>query len=270
MASLIDALRQYADDFTGSLNPELKGYFDWRNANAEQTKKTFRDMASGEVTPEAIEQSMDLVTPMAGVTKILRGAGRAERAAEQGYDLGDQWYHFSHSPNIAAFDPSLSTNQSKASFFTKDKEFLDEYGGDDLKLGSTVYPAVVRKDANLWDYETADYDDLVDYLKQSRYLNTHKGNFSFLGGDNTRYQMYPKELVERLQDGDWEIIESKAVQDYLKDRGFEGFYNNESGSKNMGIFDPSKIRSPNAEFDPNKMDSSDILASVLRGEQNYA
>ena len=52
-----------------------------------------------------------------------------------------------------------------------------------------------------------------------------------------------RNLKRALQSGSWDDIENTDVQQAIKDLGFDGFYVKEQGVKNLGVFDPSKIRS---------------------------
>ena len=49
----------------------------------------------------------------------------------------------------------------------------------------------------------------------------------------------------------------------LKDQGYEGIrqFDAEGNVIQMNVFDPKNIRSINAEFDPTKADSADLLSS---------
>jgi len=267
MASLVDALRQYADDFTGSLNPELKGYFDWRNANAEQTKKTFRDMASGEVTPEIIDQSFDLVTPIGGITKVAKGLGRAERAAEQGFDDA-VWYRGLREAHDPAKEPSViwaSKSPDYASGYA--------YGGE----ANNVMPLKI-KSYNPFNFGFSDAGTFVrgeDISERLRRGLDHAYDNNYIGFDDLE-DIYNKLDAFDAKHGDtfqpaWKFYqEIPDVKDILENMGYDAIKHTEGNADAIGVFSPSQRRSINAEFDPNKMNESDILASVLRGEQNYA
>jgi len=43
--------------------------------------------------------------------------------------------------------------------------------------------------------------------------------------------------------GNWNVIESKRVQDAIKAAGFDGFYVQEGGRKNLAVYDSSQIKS---------------------------
>jgi hypothetical protein len=86
----------------------------------------------------------------------------------------------------------------------------------------------------------------------------------------------PQDIVDAFNKGHYMPYENQAVINYLRDKGYDSIKLRESSAdfdkphSTFGVFSPKNIRSINAEFDPNKMNESDILASVLRGEQNYA
>jgi hypothetical protein len=51
--------------------------------------------------------------------------------------------------------------------------------------------------------------------------------------------------VDALQEdkNNWPKIENAEFQEVLKDLGFDSFYTRERGSKNLGVYDPSRIKS---------------------------
>ena len=73
---------------------------------------------------------------------------------------------------------------------------------------------------------------------------------------------------DALKDGNYLLYERKEVVDFLKSKGYDSMFLKESsGSGNkfttLGIFDAKDLRSKNAEFDPEKIESSNILSSIF-------
>ena len=66
-----------------------------------------------------------------------------------------------------------------------------------------------------------------------------------------------------LQGGSIMPFDEARIQN-LKDQGYEGIrqFDAEGNVIQMNVFDPKNIRSTNAEFDPAKADSADLLSSV--------
>jgi hypothetical protein len=64
-------------------------------------------------------------------------------------------------------------------------------------------------------------------------------------------------LMRSLERGDWDAIESADVQETIKKLGFDGFYVNEHGTKNLGVYDPKQIKSA--------ISNEDIMEQFLKG-----
>jgi hypothetical protein len=65
-------------------------------------------------------------------------------------------------------------------------------------------------------------------------------------------QLNKNPISQRLKSGDWTIIEDKKVQDAIKKAGFDAFYIEEGGVKNLGVYDPTQLKSVfnKGEFNP--------------------
>jgi len=50
-------------------------------------------------------------------------------------------------------------------------------------------------------------------------------------------------LLYSIKKGDWEIIESPKIQSAIKAEGFDSFYVNEGGTKNLAVYNPNQIKS---------------------------
>jgi len=78
-------------------------------------------------------------------------------------------------------------------------------------------------------------------------------------------QGIPKENERYYEDGNYLFLESKEFVDYLKKRGYDSMMVKESQGINapfttMAVFEPNKIRSIYAKFDPLKKESANILS----------
>jgi hypothetical protein len=94
------------------------------------------------------------------------------------------------------------------------------------KLSPNVMPVHVNV-KNPWDYENKSH---VDALHNKLAEHPHIGpNFA------------PSK--SRLSSGDWSMLEDPAVQQSLKKMGHDAFYLNEGGYRNVGVFDPRRVKS---------------------------
>jgi hypothetical protein len=72
---------------------------------------------------------------------------------------------------------------------------------------------------------------------------------------------------DALKDGNYLLYENKEVVDFLKSKGYDSMFLKETSGADepfttFAVFEPSDIRSVNAKFDPSKVGSPKILASV--------
>jgi hypothetical protein len=78
--------------------------------------------------------------------------------------------------------------------------------------------------------------------------------------------------------GDWEIIEDPAVQSVIKDMGHDSFFVNENGVKNLGVYDPSQIKSATGNqgtfdqfnSDITKREGGDVEGRIPYDDKRYA
>jgi hypothetical protein len=68
----------------------------------------------------------------------------------------------------------------------------------------------------------------------------------------------PEYVAEQIGVGNWNFIEDQRVQQAIRDLGFDSFYVQEKGEKNLGIFDPSDVKSlfNRGSYDPTTPDIS--------------
>ena len=69
---------------------------------------------------------------------------------------------------------------------------------------------------------------------------------------------------DAFKDGNYLLYENKEVVDFLKSKGYDSMFLKESAGKDspfttLAVFNPSDIRSVNAKFDPDKVDSPLLL-----------
>lgn len=122
-------------------------------------------------------------------------------------------------------------------FVSPEPEFANIYGtdfkGSDFMSGA-VYPVHVQA-RNPFDYQNADHLDVMT----DRLLK--------LSEDVPYVPFWVKEgpdfIRERLRSGAWDAIEDPLTVEAAKSLGFDSMYMNESGVKNLGVFDPKRIKS---------------------------
>lgn len=188
-----------------------------RRAAAAAAKKT---KGLGEKAAEAAMKS----------TKTPRDEAiiAARDASKQGF-LGPSkekgvFYHATHE-DFSKFRPS----HRGAHFVTKDPEFANEFlgiydEGYEMKPGANIMPVHVQAQ-NPFDYENPEHIQMV--LEKYRIPQG----------------VSPEKVRDNLEVGNWNFIEDRNIQRAIKESGFDSFYVNEYGTKNLGLFEPTQIKS---------------------------
>ena len=140
--------------------------------------------------------------------------------------------------DIREFDPSLAYEDVEATFLTKNpkaasifgktKADMIEYDPNEIAAGANVMPVHVQV-TNPFDYENPDHRETLKQLAQS---------------------VYPKDshVLNRIDnfgrlENNWSLIEDPKIQDLIQSAGFDAFYVSEAGQKNLGVYDPRRIKS---------------------------
>jgi len=122
-------------------------------------------------------------------------------------------------------------------FVSPDPKFSNLYAGDakdsDFMSGA-VYPVHVQV-RKPFDFENADHlDVMTDELSKLSGKSPEIPAWINAGSEKIRKQ---------LRSGNWDVIEDPLVMGIAKRLGFDGAYMNEQGVKNLGVFDPKRIKS---------------------------
>ena len=152
-------------------------------------------------------------------------------------------------------DFNIFHSSSRGAFFvTENPEFASAFspeGGKTLEesTGSNVLPLYVKA-RNPFDFENPDHVQAV--LSE---LNTGRN-----GGFTEHYLN---------NDNNWQVIEDRDTQRAIKKLGFDSFYVNEGGDKNLGLYHPNQVKSAignNGEFNP---ENPSILKSQKKRDTWY-
>jgi hypothetical protein len=127
-------------------------------------------------------------------------------------------YHATHSD----FD-TFRNNRRGVHFVTPDPEFANDFltnsGEDEHQEGANVMPVHVQA-KNPFDYENKKHVNALAV----------KASIGEAG-------------VDQIKKGDWNRIEDRTTLKAIKDLGHDSVYVNESGVKNLGVFQPNQIKS---------------------------
>lgn len=177
----------------------------------------------------------------------LRESGK-QKFLEPSADQRRMYHGTRHyKPGTINFDPEnrptgegikeFQQSRRGMTFLSPEAEFANTYAGDikdaDFKSGA-VYPVHVQV-RNPFDFQNADHlDVMTDELSKLSGTSPDVPGWIHAG---------PEKIRQELRTGSWAAIEDPYVMDAAKNLGFDGMYMNEQGVKNLGVFDPRKIKS---------------------------
>ena len=68
--------------------------------------------------------------------------------------------------------------------------------------------------------------------------------------------------VNEIITGRWQTIESKRIQELIKEAGFDSFYVSENGRKNLAVYEPSQIKSATGNIGTYDINNPDVRYSL--------
>jgi hypothetical protein len=169
-------------------------------------------------------------------------------------------YHGSKEPNITEFKTRKDlTNEDNmtghyaderdAVFLSPDPEFSKDFsvwGYTDEGKAPTTYPVYAQVEKP-FDFDNPEHLQKVKatYLDmfhnpESEFYDPHITS-SERSMDLHRFNQKVDDLPK--DENNWGRIENQQFQEVLKDLGFDSFYTRERGTKNLGIYDPNRIKS---------------------------
>ena len=131
----------------------------------------------------------------------------------------------------------------------KDAEFFGKhhsYGDENAPKNVNIYPLWVRAE-NPFDYENPEHVKTVQ-----------QGVTDIVGPRSTaapREVLKAHRAADLLADGDWTEVENDVVQQAIKNAGFDSFYVEENGTKNLAVYNANQVKSVTGnigEFGENK------------------
>jgi hypothetical protein len=171
----------------------------------------------------------EYLAPKAGQIQGLLG-----KAGQLSPAVPETMYHGTAS-DIQAFRPGNTV------YVSPSPKFAESYAG-------TQSPNIMPLRANVanpFNYESAaDIQKLAESYKKLHGEDLFsKKTISSAAGEMKLSQLDKNPISQRLKSGDWTIIEDKKVQEAIKKAGFDAFYIEEGGVKNLGVYDPTKLKS---------------------------
>ena len=150
------------------------------------------------------------------------------------------------------------TKNRGATFISPSPGFANSFAigpvGSDI-YGPTIYP-VRAQVTNPWDY------DNPKHLKAA----TDKYLEMFPAGDESNIIKYKIDQLPKAEEANWGGIENAKMQAVIEALGHDSFYVKEAGVKNLGIYDPRKIKSDTGNkgyYDVTKPDLNEAQGGVI-------
>jgi hypothetical protein len=120
-----------------------------------------------------------------------------------------------------------------------------------LPSRANIMPLYVRAE-NTFDYENPDHIKIIKPAIEKRHSHYTPNDVSILGTykmDLTKIDMgrfkeaQIKNDIANIEKGRWQSIEYEDIQKAIKDAGFDSFYVEESGRKNLAVYSPNQVKS---------------------------
>jgi hypothetical protein len=217
----------------------------------------------------ALTKAKEMAQAEKTAAKAIKGAQDILPAAEREANLAKflkpsaekrRMYHGSKEPNIKEFktkkdltDENNMTghyaDERDAVFLAPEPEFTTHFskeGYTDTHQAPTTYPVYVQVEKP-FDFDNPDHLRQVKETYLDMYHNPESELYDphLLPSERSMAQHRFNKKVDALQEDEnnWPKIENAEFQEVLKDLGFDSFYTRERGSKNLGVYDPSRIKS---------------------------
>lgn len=146
---------------------------------------------------------------------------------------------------------NVFSNDRGIHFVSDDPKFVDKFitqNGGELADGANVMPLFISS-KNPFDYTN----------------KKHVGKLSVMAG-------LTSSATSEIKKGKWQRIEDRTIIESIKDLGFDGFYVNEDGVKNLAIFNSNQIKSASSNTGVFSNENDDIRFSRKKGndlDQRY-
>lgn len=259
----------------------------WSIFDAKNLKSTMNDFAPG-----AAESKKFSAAPIFGSEEFKKWFNGSQAVNEDG---SPKVFYHGTPRSFKQFGKARSANWRGAAgeegpfFFAEDPKFANQYaemkmyaGGDgrDVKTGQKVYPVYLSV-KNPFDYENPEHLDRVateigEGFASGKYTiaDVSNGKYepgmlqSYMGKTGTeaekRYVMEAlRALRDHGRDGDWSVLEGIAEQKAIRNLGFDGFYVNEMGFKNLAVYKPEQVKSIFNQFKPGTAESKRFSAAPI-------
>lgn len=173
-------------------------------------------------------------------------------------------YHGTWASNIEEFRPG----RANATFLSPDPKFASGFSVKAPSGSPNVLPVYTNVK------QPFDYENAFHIKKLAESYNQLHGE-PIISAKKSIKGTRGIPILEQIKNGSWSYIEDIKVQDAIKNAGFDAFYVKEDGIKNLGVYDPTQIKSVfnRGTFDPNDpriLYSSGVMLPPQQRQQNLS
>jgi hypothetical protein len=135
---------------------------------------------------------------------------------------------------------------------------------DELPSGPNIMPLYVRSEKP-FDYQNP--ENVKDVVRRLLSNNSPDEVINIVGDREYFEEGEPVADIAyaKLASGDWNIIEHPEIQETIKNLGYDGFWVEEQGTKNLAVYDSSQVKSAIGNIGSFSSNSKDIRFSLALG-----
>jgi len=239
-------------------------------------------------SPYPQQAALDLAQQRAALPKSESGLGLpVNNTPEMRYQamkgVEGNFVHGSKNPDIEKFktrkqifeesanDPNRAiaenhyANERNAVFASSDPEFttaFSQHGYTDVGQAPTSYPLRMIGGNKVFDFENPSHLNMLKQKYAEMFPVKTIGREGYVPSEESIRMHTINKRIENLPNdtNNWPAIESQDFQKAIRELGFDAFHVNERGTKNIGVYDPSSLRSPFAAYDPFRKDVATATA----------
>ena len=184
------------------------------------------------------------------------------------------FYHATPANNIQVFDPASARKGEMlttpgVSFFSPNPKFANDnflpVGNKGFKQGATMYPVSINMGKHFDPTSPEAKKEIQEYARQRVAEEMTPEKIKNLDSIAPGYSdVVAKELystyTKGINTGAWDLVESPAFLEHLRNQKYDTFAVNELGQKgNVGVFEPHNIRGKFAEYNPDEAMNPDFM-----------
>lgn len=245
-------LKGLATEPEAELQRILEQYLPKKSDSREERLQKLEDLAMGFAGTTIGKGVLPTAAREQGLQKFLEPSAVKERL-----------YHGTSRPDLTEFKTGKMIKEKQypgntiepwavdnrdAVFLTPSPQFSGRYSGGDWEISGgytpTTYPVRVQV-KNPWDYENPEHIESVIQAYKEKYPLRRDKSGAVPSEESLRHHWFEKnvrELPLRERDN-WSGVEKADLQEIIRSLGHDAFFVKESGIKNLGVYDPRKIKS---------------------------